>query len=213
MTVTIAIPTLDMLRYIENEWYSEPLCPCCREPSDISKKLISDNILTEELLIEILIKQSRESGENVDEIPSKFYRLAKTITKSTDNNDLETEIWIEFGQWLGLNEPISRKDVRNHLKSKWRRIVSASKVRKLKAPEIPQEVQEIKSKEIKSGLIVSAQDNNITNYRYVTNSECIVDKYNKTLVHLGLLDDFEAVIKATEAINSYYFHTLENESH
>ncbi|POG59599.1 hypothetical protein GLOIN_2v1721053, partial [Rhizophagus irregularis DAOM 181602=DAOM 197198] len=45
---------------------------------------------------------------------------------------------------------------------------------------------------------------------YVTNSECIVDGCGKTLVHLDGLDDFNAVIEATKAINSYYFHMLNN---
>ena len=62
-------------------------------------------------------------------------------------------------------------------------------------------------------MIVSAQDNNIKNFRHVTNFECIVDNCNKTLVHLGKLDDDEAVTKATKAVNSYYFHMINNPTH
>ncbi|PKK60804.1 hypothetical protein RhiirC2_792794 [Rhizophagus irregularis] len=36
---------------------------------------------------------------------------------------------------------------------------------------------------------------------------------NKTLIHLEFLDNLDAIVKATEAINLYYFHTLEHPPH
>ena len=142
--------------------------------------------------------------------------LAKSITRSTDNQSKEdNKMWIDFGRWLGFKEPISRRDVRKHLKSTWRRLGHAAEVRKNKASEVSvnmKEILEIKGKK-KIEMIVSAQNNDIKNFRYVTNPECIVDEHNKTLVHLCELDDYNAVIKATEAINSYYFHMIENPTH
>ncbi|CAG8852076.1 8855_t:CDS:2, partial [Racocetra persica] len=35
----------------------------------------------------------------------------------------------------------------------------------------------------------------------------------RTLVHLDQLDNYNAVILATNAVNNYYFHTLEHSSH
>ena len=51
-----------------------------------------------------------------------------------------------------------------------------------------------------------AQVNNTKNFHFVTNSECIVDKHNKTLVHLGELDDNKAVNIATEAVNNLFLY-------
>jgi hypothetical protein len=140
--------------------------------------------------------------------------LAESITRPTNDQSTEDEeMWINFGQWLGLKEPIKKRDVRRHLKSTWRRIKHAADVRKTKVLEIPKEILKIKKKAAKSRLIVSAQDNNIKKFRYITNTQCIVDIHNKTLVHLGKLDDYKAVSKATEALNSYYFHTIEHPTH
>jgi hypothetical protein len=142
--------------------------------------------------------------------------LAKSITKSTGNQSKGDEkMWIDFGQWLGLKKPISKRDVRKYLKSTWRRLGHAAEVRKNKVSEISVKMKEIPKIENKkkSEMIVSAQNNDIKNFRYVTNPECIVDEYNKTLVHLGELDDYNTVSKATEAVNSYYFHMIENPIH
>ena len=208
---------------MENEWLSEPLCPSCSKPSNVTTVVINQDISVEEdLLIECLI---RESSENtVDEIPSEFYKLAKSITKPTNDRSTkddqliitDKQMWINFGQWLGLNKPITRRDVRRHLKLTWRRLEHAVEVRKTKASEIPEEIEEIKGKgsvATKNKIIASAQNNKIENFRYVTNPECIVDKHNRTLVHLGNLDDYNAVSKATEAINSYYFHMIAHPIH
>src|SRR5207253_8796016 len=57
-------------------------------------------------------------SDDVDEIPLKFYKLAKSIIDSTDNQLTEdVEMWINFGQWLGLKKPISKRDIHQHLKS------------------------------------------------------------------------------------------------
>ena len=48
----------------------------------------------------------------------------------------------------------------------------------------------------------------IKSFNNIVNPICIVDKNNRTLVHLELLDDPEAIKKSTEAVNLYYHHTL-----
>jgi hypothetical protein len=55
--------------------------------------------------------------------------------------------------------------------------------------------------------------NELTQFRYITKPECIIDLNGQTLVHLEELENYDAIIKATNAINQYYFHTLENSSH
>ncbi|PKY60598.1 hypothetical protein RhiirA4_412764 [Rhizophagus irregularis] len=212
------LSTSDKVRYIKNEWSSVPLCDSCRISSNVTSTIsIIKDVSAMDLLIECLIRESRLSKNNLNEIPEiplEFYNLAKSITEPTNDqliNDNE-DMWIEFGQWLKLKEPFSKRDVCQHLKSQWKRLSHAAEIRNSKIEEIS-EIEEKKTIIEKNKMIVSAQDNNIKNFRYVTNSECIVDSCDKTLVHLDELDDFNAVIEATKAINSYYFHMLDNPIH
>ena len=82
--------------------------------------------------------------------------------------------------------------------------------------KIPEEVLQIEGKKAdttKREMKKKAQANNTKNFCFVTNFECIVDKHNKTLVHLSELDDNKAVNTATEAVNNYYFHMVNDTSH
>ncbi|CAG8727310.1 1800_t:CDS:2, partial [Funneliformis mosseae] len=70
----------------------------------------------------------------------------------------------------------------------------------------------------KDSLIKSANENNNTldklkNYYYLTKSECIVGQNNQTLIHLDSINNNNAILQATKAVNDYYFHTLDNPSH
>ncbi|CAB5386653.1 unnamed protein product [Rhizophagus irregularis] len=181
------LSTSDIVRYMKNEWSSVPLCAFCQISSNVTTISIMKDISVMDLLIECLIRESRQSKNNneIPEIPLEFYNLAKSITESTNDQLMNNnnDMWIKFGQWLELKKPISKSDVHQHLKSQWKRLSHAAEIR------------------------------NSKNFRYVTNSECIVDGCGKTLVHLDGLDDFNAVIEATKAINSYYFHMLDNPIH
>ncbi|KAF0526033.1 calnexin independence factor cif1 [Gigaspora margarita] len=53
----------------------------------------------------------------------------------------------------------------------------------------------------------------LVGFRYIVKPECIVGKDNRTLLHLDLLENVDAINKATKAINHYYFHTLADPSH
>ncbi len=199
---------------MKEEWSYATLCPSCRIPSNTPTIQINHAVSVENQLTETLI---RESG--VDKIPLNFHKLIKSVLESTNDestnestNDMD-ETWIEFGRWLHFNEPITRKVVRQHIRNIHKKIKNAAKVRKLKDPEIPNEINETMSKSEKDQLIASAQVNNVKTFRYVVNPECIVDKHNKTLVHLDVLNDNNAVIEATKAVNNYYFHLIKEASH
>ena len=74
------------------------------------------------------------------------------------------------------------------------------------------------TKKKKEQLIISARNNvnllnRIAGFRRIVDPECIVDMDGQTLVHLEQLENQTAVMKATDAINSYYLHTLEHPSH
>ena len=119
-----------------------------------------------------------------------------------------------------MKEPFSKRDVRRHLQSKWKDLIHA-------VDNTPQYVlnSTIKSKKKESGnlsnrektqQILSARTNLQSLKKivhYLGESECLTDNEGKTLVHLGVLNNNNAVTKATEAVNHYYFHTLENPSH
>jgi hypothetical protein len=69
----------------------------------------------------------------------------------------------------------------------------------------------------KNRLIMNACDlkspKGLVGFRYIIDPECIVNMNNQTLIHLKFLDNLDAIVKATEAINLYYFYTLEHPSH
>jgi hypothetical protein len=55
--------------------------------------------------------------------------------------------------------------------------------------------------------------NRLTKFRRIVKPECITDINGQTLVHLEELNNHNAIMKATKAVDQYYFHTLENPSH
>src|SRR2546429_9873995 len=112
--------------------------------------------------------------------------------------------------------PIKNNDVCKHLISTWKGFYHAAKIQKTKDLKIPEEVLQIEGKKAdttKREMKKKAQANNTKNFCFVINPECIVGKNNKTLVHLGELNDNKAVNTATEAVNNYYFHMVNNAFH
>ncbi len=198
---------LDKKIYMEKEWISVPLCSFCSIPSNIQTTQIHQEVLIEDQLIKTLIGESKSPDSN---IPLEFYKLVRSVLEPIDEstNNME-ETWIEFGQWLEFKEPIKSRDVRKHLKNILKKIKNSAETRRKRNLEIPEEIIEIKSQNEKKQLTVLAQKNNVEHFHYIVNPECIVDKYNKTLVHLGLLDDYNGVIEATNAVSFYYSHLVD----
>ena len=85
---------------------------------------IKKEISTEELLIEMLIeKLIREAKLNNGTKASDdnttlddFIDLLYTDIINKSKSDLNTELWIAFGKWLGFKKP-TRRVVRNHIKN------------------------------------------------------------------------------------------------
>ena len=206
----------DKIRYLENEWKSVPLCPSCRVPSKISA--VRQPISTKDLLTETLIRESKLSNNNsfnvispdFDMIPQDFLILLNSIQEKIKPTEDDTKTWIAFGKWLGFEEVITKRHVYQHLKGKWKKFQHAIKLRETNNLEVP---SIIKKKEEKKQIIISARKSNFNQFRYVTTPECIVDQDNRTLAHLEKLDDYNAIIQATDAINSYYNHILADKSH
>jgi len=120
------------------------------------------DVLPEDLLVEHLVRESSKSFKNdlnkILEIPSEYYMLAESIIKGT-KDQTNTEKWINFGKWLELKEPVSKRDVQQHLRAQWKRFSHVAEVRNSKVLEISKEILEIehkKSKVKQDKMIVSA---------------------------------------------------------
>ena len=117
---------------------------------------------------------------------------------------------------MDLKTPIKNNDVHKYLISIWKSFHHAAEVWKTKDLKISEEVLQIEGKKAdttKRKMKKKAQANNTKNFHFVINSECIIDKHNKTLVHLSELDDNKTVNTATEVVNNYYFHMINDVFH
>ena len=202
---------------------SVPLCARDRVPSKIPKTQ-KDDVSTRDLLIETLIRESHTDDNfvNWSDIPLNFLTLVdmdiiKNKTNENDESSIDDKndrLWVAFGRFLGFKDPIKRREVRRHLKNKWKRLGHALDLRNNQNAAITTPTTISRNKKTK--LITLARDSlnkSLVGFRYIIDSECIVDTDGQTLIHLEKLDDQTAVTKATDAVNHYYFHTLEYPSH
>jgi hypothetical protein len=143
--------------------------------------------------------------------------------------NLNEDLWLSFGRWLGMEEPMTRREVRQHLRRKWKKISHAMELRNnivgsQDQSGTPGSVHFLSkttkriSRKTKAQLIISTRENfsslkELVGFRYIVDPECVTDMNGRSLIHLEKLNDPNAVSKATDAVNRYYFHTLENPSH
>lgn len=100
---------------------------------------------------------------------------------------------IAFGQWLGMKNPIKRRDVIHYFKSLLNNNNLINNF--LQNNSNPNSLDELKE------------------FEYMVKTKCIVNQNYQTLVHLEKLDNQDTITQAAVAINDYYFHTLDNTSH
>ena len=67
-------------------------------------------------------------------------------------------------------------------------------------------------------MVLSSRNNfqsldELVDIHYISEPECITDVNGRTLVHLENLNDQSAVMQVINAVNEYYFHTLNHPSH
>ncbi|RHZ70235.1 hypothetical protein Glove_274g41 [Diversispora epigaea] len=53
----------------------------------------------------------------------------------------------------------------------------------------------------------------LVKFQYIVKPECVTDTNGRSLIHLEELNNPNAITKATDTINHYYFHTLNYSSH
>jgi hypothetical protein len=186
---------------------------------------IVEEISTRDLLTETLIREARITGDvEVSNVPTNFFKLVdEDIIKmgkhdadlSHNGKEKNKSLWIDFGRWLGMREPITRRDVRRHLRSRWIKLqpIDFQNNKQQDASNITAQI----SRNEKTRMIMSTRGDLLAlgkkvHFRNIVDPGCVTDIEGGTLIHLGILDD-GAVKKATEAVNYYYFHTLSNPSH
>src|SRR5436190_13439279 len=180
------------------------------------------DVSTRELLIETLIREAKKTkNNNVEtEIPPDFLTLVDSniVNSSGTSSKSDKQIWVAFGKWLGFKGNIKKKKVRQHIRLKWQKIQhdldlrnNDTHIKNTSTKHIAKEKKnQIKKNQIKVNARNLQPSKGLIGFRYIVNPECVVDKNNRTLIHLELLDSLDAVTKATEAVNFYYYHTLEH---
>ncbi|KAF0424066.1 calnexin independence factor cif1 [Gigaspora margarita] len=211
------ISTNDSIYYLEREWTSIPLCFSDRVSSKKNKTWY--DISARELLIEILISEAKSSDSNslgLPEIPSNFLSLIYTdIIRETGvgieeslPNTANKRLWVAFGQWLGLKSedgPLKRKHVRQHLRLLWKKLQYTHDIQSHRDfQDLFDTATAHNTRREKTHLIISARHNpqsisKLVQFKHITEPECITDLSGRTLVHLEQLDDYNAVILATNA--------------
>jgi hypothetical protein len=204
--------TQDKIIYLEDEWKSVPLSPLdCIQTSKISNKT-KHEITALDLLVETLIREAKlaknnNTHEQLFEIPNDFLLLVNSdiINSNATLSKSNKRLWVRFGKWLGFKGNIKRRQVRQHIRMRWQNLQHALDIRNnnLHVLSKPRSEMNVSVRNLQPSA----------GFRYIVNPECIVDKNNRTLLHLELLDNPNAIAKATETINSYYFHTLKHPSH
>lgn len=137
---------------------------------------------------------------------------------------MDKNLWISFGIWLGFKNKIKRREVRQHLRLGWQRLQYALNLQNSNKSQIANTVSNIFNsdspyitKKEKMRMITLVRlwrsPNKVTGFRCLVNPGCVVDNNNQTLLHLGLVDNFDVITKATESINFYYYHTLKHPTH
>ncbi|CAG8671426.1 21406_t:CDS:2 [Racocetra persica] len=180
-----------------------PLCPSDR--ISLGGVKICKEILSKDLLVNMLIREAR-SANNIElsDVPPNFLLLVdKEIIKM---GGMMMPIPILIMQKINVYGSLLVADLKY-----------AVDFQNNESQDILRTTLYISRKE-KAHLIISARGNlcsfkKLVKLRHLTVSECVTDVEGRTLVHLALLNNPRAVIQATDAVNHYYFHTLNNPSH
>ncbi|RHZ45087.1 hypothetical protein Glove_692g29 [Diversispora epigaea] len=142
-----------------------------------------EKISVEELLIETLIQEARLINTLIDNEIIKGNHISK-VKYRTDG--LNEHLWLSLGLWLGMKEPLTRKE------------------KKLK------HAMELRNN-IESQNVSTTPE--LVRFRYIVKPECVTNTNGRSLIYLEKLNNPNTITKATDAINHYYFHTLNYPSH
>jgi len=177
------------------------------------------------LLAGVLVREcTRNYSLELSSIPLDNLNLIISNIIIEDNVDWNTIEWDRFKLWFNennhhLTNKISRSTLKNLLKKKWSVLLKDFSF-KIEDNFIKIEdnltVPESKLKNsAKSKYYELTRQNNSLAYsaHCFDNSGCLVDQNNRTLIHLENIDDKNALFQATEAVNKYYLHLMDDKAH
>ncbi|RHZ76775.1 hypothetical protein Glove_193g34 [Diversispora epigaea] len=197
--------TGDRLKYYQkNLWKSISLNPSNKISTKIQNKIPLYNLLAGFLIREF----TKNYLLKLSDIPLDYFQLIISIK---DDVDKDNAIWSKIAKWFSKKNKVPRHiekgKLQKVLKKKWDNLFEDDSF-KIKM-----------TKSQKEELINSAKQNNRLakneNIYYFDNPGCIVDQNDQTLIHLEKINDSDALLKATKAVNEYYFHLVDenNASH
>src|SRR2546429_1127303 len=196
MLSTRGLCTKDKVRYIDEEWTSVPLSPL--DCISTVKDKFQHEVTTRDLLVETLIREAKKEKNNsyeLSEIPQDFLELVSSNIIGSVSSDLESSnpesdvesvselnknLWIAFGRWLGFEGQFKRRQVRHHLRLNWQKLKYSLTLQNNDLQTVPTKSIPRKNKE---RMIVVARDlwfsKEITRFNHIVNPICIVDKNNR----------------------------------
>jgi hypothetical protein len=155
-------------------------------------------------------------------IPLEYLKLIISNIIRQNNVDWNTKTCFKFKLWFSQNNKITKQiqktKFQNLLKKKWNIFLKDSPFKvedgffKI---EDNLTVPELDLKNLAKTKYGSTRQNNklVKSAHCLNNPGCIVDQNNRTLIHLENIDDQNALLHATEAVNKYYFHLIKDEIH
>jgi len=107
--------------------------------------------------------------------------------------------------------PIKKENVRKHLKLKWKNFeINNVNIETLDPKMNMTKFEYLKKARTSYNSIDQVKE---FGFRLIKDPICIINSDKETLIHLEQLNDDDAVVKAKEAIDDYYFHTLDHPTH
>jgi hypothetical protein len=176
------------------------------------------------LLAGVLIREcTRNYSLKFSDIPSDYLKLIISNIIIKKDVDWDPERWNGFRSWFNLNNhhvkgKIGRSGFQYLLKKKWDILLRDFSF-KIEDGIIKIEdnltVPELELKDLaKSKYRLTRQDNQLVKSAHCfVKPGCIVDQNNRTLIHLENIDDQNALIQATDAVNKYYSHLMSDKAH
>jgi hypothetical protein len=189
--------------YQKNLWKSKSLIPSDKIST------IQNKIPLNDLLAGFLIREcTKNYSLKLSDIPLNYLPLIVSIKDDVGVNNV---MWDNIIRWFrkknNIPKHIEKRKLQKVLKKKWDNLFEDDSFTIRVGRSQKEEL--INSARQKNGL---AKNENVHRF---DNPGCMVDQNDETLIHLEEVKDSDALLKATKAVNEYYFHLVDenNASH
>ena len=174
--------TQDKILYLEQEWTSVALNPLdCVSISTIKNQ---HDVFTRDLLVETFIRKTKKD-KNADtpyKIPADFLALVNSdIIYSDGLSKSNKRIWVAFGNWLGFKGIIKKKQVKQHIRLRWKKIQhgldlknNESHIKNVRTKRIPKK----KKNHMKILAFNLRPSKELVGFQYIVDPQYIVNKNN-----------------------------------